>query len=647
MTEFHFLRPGWLLALLPLAGLLWLLSRRQGDAGDWAEHVDEALRPYVLVGSVAARSRFSLWLTGAIGLLAIAALAGPAWERLPAPAFRNLSAMVIVLDLSWAMEATDLKPNRLERARFKIDDLVNARKDGQVALVAYAGDAFVVTPLTDDAGTITAQLIALSPRIMPVQGTRLDLGLRMAERLLLQAGQKTGDVLVLTAGEQVTAAMDTARQLRGDGYRVSLIGVGSRDGAPIPLPDGGFFKDRDGRMVVSRLDIKTLWDVAQAGGGVYRTLDAGSADTQAVLEFTDRRSQAEQAEGSTLHVDQWRDAGIWLLPPLVLLSALAFRRGWLGLLLLMVLAPVPRSADAMEWRDLWLTRDQQARRALDAGDAAGAADRFENPAWKAAAEYKAGRYDAASQSLAPLDTAAAHYNRGNALAQQGQYEQALQAYDRALALAPGDDDTLHNRKLVEEALKKQQQQQQQDKKQQQSDGGKDDKQGEKSQSGQSGKDQQDQQGQQNPQEPSESQPSDQQQDASPKDAGNPEEAKSDTSPPADQQESAQNEQPSPPDGGSEETQKQAAETPKPSPGDEQDTNKPPEASESEAASASGGREADKPGEQPPAPGEAEPGSESDQAQAQWLRRIPDDPGGLLKRKFLYQYRLRQQNQSAD
>ena len=482
---------------------------------------------------------------------------------------------------------------------------------------------------------------------MPVQGTRLDLGLRMAERLLRQAGQKTGDVLVLTAGEQVTAAMDTARQLRGDGYRVSLIGVGSRDGAPIPLPDGGFFKDRDGRMVVSRLDIKALWDVAQAGGGVYRTLDAGSADTQAVLEFTDRRSQAEQAEGSTLHVDQWRDAGIWLLPPLVLLSALAFRRGWLGLLLLMVLAPVPRSADAMEWRDLWLTRDQQARRALDAGDAAGAADRFENPAWKAAAEYKAGRYDAASQSLAPLDTAAAHYNRGNALAQQGQYEQALQAYDRALALAPGDDDTLHNRKLVEEALKKQQQQQQQDKKQQQSDGGKGDKQGEKSQSGQSGKDQQDQQGQQNPQEPSESQPSDQQQNASPKDAGNPEEAKSDTSPPADQQESAPNEQPSPPDGGSGEKQKQAAETPKPSPGDEQDTNKPPEASEAEAASASGGREADKPGEQPAAPGEAETGSESDQAQAQWLRRIPDDPGGLLKRKFLYQYRLRQQNQSAD
>ena len=639
LTEFHFLRPWWLLALLPLAALPWLLSRRQRDAGDWAEHVDEALRPYVLVGTATARSRFSTWLAGAIGLLAIVALAGPAWERLPVPAFRNLSAMVIVLDLSWAMEATDLKPNRLERARFKIDDLVKARKDGQIALVGYAGDAFVVTPLTDDAGTITAQLTALSPRIMPVQGTRLDLGLQMAARLLRQAGQKTGDVLALTAGEQVTSAIDTARQLRGDGYRVSLIGVGSRDGAPIPLPDGGFFKDKDGRLVVSRLDVKALWDVAQAGGGVYRTLDTGSADTQAVLEFTDRRSQAEQAEGSTLHVDQWRDAGIWLLPPLVLLSALAFRQGWLGVLLLMVLAPVPRSADAMEWRDLWLTHDQQARRALDAGDAAGAADRFENPAWKAAAEYKAGRYDAASQSLAPLDTATAHYNRGNALARQGQYEQALQAYDRALALSPGDDDTLHNRKLVEEALKKQQQ----DKKQQQSDDSKGDKQGDKSQSGQSGDSQPDQSGQSNPQEPSEPQPSDQQ-NASSKDAGNPEDGgQSDESPPADRQDASPNEPQSQP-GDSADEQKQETETPKPSPGDEQENNKPPEA---DGAASSGGREADQPGESPPAPAEAETGTESDQAQAQWLRRIPDDPGGLLKRKFLYQYRLRQQNQTAD
>ena len=644
MTEFHFLRPWWLLALLPLAALPWLLSRRQRDAGDWAEHVDEALRPYVLVGTASARSRFSTWLAGAIGLLAIVALAGPAWERLPAPAFRNLSAMVIVLDLSWAMEATDLKPNRLERARFKIDDLVKARKDGQIALVGYAGDAFVVTPLTDDAGTITAQLTALSPRIMPVQGTRLDLGLQMAARLLRQAGQKTGDVLVLTAGEQVTSAIDTARQVRGDGYRVSLIGVGSRDGAPIPLPDGGFFKDKDGRLVVSRLDIKALWDVAQAGGGVYRTLDAGSADTQAVLEFTDRRSQAEQAEGSTLHVDQWRDAGIWLLPPLVLLSALAFRRGWLGVLLLMMLAPVPRSADAMEWRDLWLTRDQQARRALDAGDAAGAADRFENPAWKAAAEYKAGRYDAASQSLAPLDTATAQYNRGNAMARQGQYEQALQAYDRALALSPGDDDTLHNRKLVEEALKKQQQQQQ-DKNQQQSDDSKGDKQDDKSQSGQSGDSPQDQSGQPNQQEPSEPKASDQQ-NASSKDAGNPEEGKSDASPPADRQDASQNE-PQPQPGDSADEQKQASETPKSFPGDEQENNKPPASPEAEGAASSGGREADQPGESPPAPAEAETGTESDQAQAQWLRRIPDDPGGLLKRKFLYQYRLRQQNQTAD
>jgi Ca-activated chloride channel family protein len=634
LSDFHFLRPWWLLALLGLAGIVWLLARRQAGAGDWADYCDEALMPYVLIGSPAKQSRLPLWLAGLTGLIAVLALAGPAWERLPTPVFRNLSAMVIVLDLSWAMEANDLKPNRLERARFKIDDLLRARKDGQTALLAYAGDAFVVTPLTDDAATISAQLTALSPSIMPVQGTRMDLGLAAAGRLLQQAGQKTGDVLVVTAGEDVASATAAASQLKSEGYRVSLIGVGSREGAPVPLAEGGFLKNEEGKVRLSRLDIKALWDLAQAGGGVYRTLDAGSADTDAVLEFVDRRAEADQQSGQDVHVDQWRDGGIWLLPILIPLAGLGFRRGWLGLLLLAVLAPVPSPAGALEWADLWKTPDQQAQRTLQSGDAKAAAERFVDPGWKAAAEYKAGEYDEAAKRLEAIDTPLAQYNRGNALAQQGQLEAALKAYDRALQLNPGHEDAQYNRELVEDALKKQQEQPQ---KQDQSESSKDGEQGQ-----QSKQDQQKQDGQKKPAESQDQKPEqspseqDQDQAGNQSDGEKPAGENNESKDPAQASESQSG-------AGEDDPKKQAPE----SAGQEKPTEQESAQQETPAEQVQPEEQAAKDTKDKPAAAAhgPEPQSESDQAEAQWLRRIPDDPGGLLKRKFSYQYRLRQQQQS--
>lgn len=629
MTDFHFLRPAWLLAFLPLAVLLWDWARRRQGPGDWAAYVDPALQPHVLIGTPSRSSRLPLWLAGVAGTLAILALAGPAWERLPTPVFRNLSPLVVVMDLSWAMEATDLRPSRLERARYKIDDLLRARKDGQVALVAYAGDAFTVTPLTDDAATVSAQLAALSPRIMPVQGERLELGLDAAARLLAQAGQASGDVLVVTAGESVMAARETAARLRRQGYRVSLLGVGSRDGAPVPLPDGGFLKDREGRVRVSRLDIKVLWDVAQAGGGVYRTLDAAAADTDALLAFIDRRAATEQEAGQPVRLDQWRDAGIWLLPPLVLLAALGFRRGWLSLLLLGLLLPLPPAADALEWRDLWLRADQQAQRALAAGDAKAAAERFDDPAWKAAAEYRAGDFASSARRLEALDQPRAHYNRGNALARQGQWAQALEAYDRALAAAPDDEDARFNRQRVEEALHRQQQQEQERQAQQDSASSQGHQaSGSPPQPGQDGQPA-------SAQNPSAGETSDEALQSQGAQADTSADRSGEVAAPGDTSRSTgAAADTSSPDAGGREPVGQAGAPSEPHDA-EASQGQPQAAAEPSAETASRGA----------ATSAATP-SEQDQADAQWLRRIPDDPGGLLQRKFHYQYRLRQQTQPS-
>jgi Ca-activated chloride channel family protein len=636
MTDFHFLRPWWLLAAVPLAALLFAWHRRRSLGGDWRDYCDPALLPHILIGTPTRASRLALWLAGLAGMLAVLALAGPTWERLPAPVFRNLAPLVVVLDLSMAMDSADLKPNRVGRARFKIEDILRARKDGQTALVVYAGDAFTVTPLTDDAATIAAQLGALSPRLMPAQGTRADLGLDMAGQLLKQAGLTAGDVLLVSSGDDAAGAEGAAARLRAQGYRVSVLGVGTAEGGPIPRPGGGFLKDDQGRIAIPQLDAKNLQAIATAGGGLYRPIESGSGDLNALLGFVDRRADGAQQSGDTVHLEQWRDAGYWLLPLLLPLAALGFRRGWLGVALLCVLAPVPRPADAIEWRDLWLTPDQQAQRALQAGDAKQAAERFRDPAWKAAAEYKAGDYGQAAKDLAKLDTAAGQYNRGNALANQGALEDALKAYDRALQLDPKNEDAAYNRKLVEEALRRQQEQQQQkqdqkEQKQDQKDRQEGQDQGQQQQPRQGGKD-----GEQQPQ--NQNQTGDQKQQQ--KSDGQNEPSSSEQKQGAEQQ-----------DG---QDQEQAGEDSK---GRKPGEQKPSQA-EQQAAQPAGkdGQGKEEKGEPQPVPGEAaeqddpqkpdngpesEARSETRQAEEQWLRRIPDDPGGLLRRKFDYQYRQRQ------
>lgn len=618
MTDFHFLRPWWLMALVPLAALLWGLYRRRRNGADWQEICDDALLPHVLVGGDGRAGRYPLLIAALGGVVAILALAGPAWERLPAPAFRNIAALVIALDLSSAMNAADLKPNRLERARYKIADILRARKDGQTALVVYAGDAFPVTPLTDDSATIAAQLSALDTGLMPVQGARIDLVLDSAARLLKQAGVKSGDILLVTAGERAAEAEDKARRLKADGYRISVLGVGTEEGAPVPLPEGGFLKDEKGGIVVPRLNTGALRKLAQTGGGIYRPLTAAPDDLDALLGFFESHAAADTQNDQTLNVDQWREHGVWLLLALLPLAALSFRRGWLGAWLLILAVPVPNDAWALDWQNLWRTPDQQARQAFQAENYDEAAKKFENPEWKAAAEYKAGHYEAAAKILETPVSADDHYNRGNALARQGRYREAIDAYRKALELDPEHADAHYNKELVEKAQERQKQEQQ-EKEQKNSGSESDSPQSSQGQSGDRGRknegsDSREQAGQERNAQP--------QNDGSDGETSQPESADAAS-------------------GSDDETQDRP---------DAEGEKKPENASEPEPGEGQAqARPADQNGRRDAAVAAPETGKsdETRRAEEQWLRRIPDDPGGLLKRKFYYQYRQRQRTQDEE
>lgn len=329
IPHFHFLRPAWLLILLPLWGLAWWLARRRGGDGDWARLIDPELLAGLRLADAGGKGSHSPWPWLALAwTLAVLALAGPAWERDDAPAWRAPGAWVMVLDLSPSMAATDLTPNRGARARYAIDDLLGAARDARVGLVAFGDEAFAVTPLTEDAATVRALLPALTPEIMPGPGDNLAPALEQAAKLLKQAGGKDGQVIVLSDGfADPAAAFAEALSLRNQGATLHVVGIGSARGAPLADAHGGFVLDGQGQPRLARLDADRLRQLAASGGGRYVDL----AGLPGLIEAM--RTNANPARGATamagVEVAHWRDGGIWLLPALVLLAAMLTRRGWL------------------------------------------------------------------------------------------------------------------------------------------------------------------------------------------------------------------------------------------------------------------------------------------------------------------------------
>ncbi len=595
LADFHFIRPFWLLALLPYIGIVFFLLKNKLSRGNWTSVCDADLLPYLLQEKAASQSRWPLTAGALAALLTIIAIAGPTWDRLPSPAFRNDSALVIALNLSRTMNAEDVKPSRLIRARYKISDILAQRKDGQTALLVYAGDAFTVTPLTDDAETIESQLEALTSDIMPTDGNNTELALKKAVDLFKQAGLQKGQILLLT--DQVNEdGLNAAERL--DTYSLSVLGVGTIDGAPIALTEGGFLKDQQGSIIIPKLKTDELAKLAEIGKGRYQTITANDADVKNLLTNLDQPAQQNGKEDKNVLLDQWDDKGPWLLAFALPLAALSFRKGLLCWALLLLL-PLPKNSYAFTWQDLWQTKNQQAQQAYQNKQFEEAANLFDNPDWKAAAQYKAGQYDKALENLKEPKTQLNAYNQGNALAQSGQLKEALKAYDQALALNPEDADAKFNKELVEKELKKQEQEQKNKDKQ--------DKQDQKDNKDEQSKDKQDQQNsdkseEQKP-EQSEEQKTQQQQ--------------------ADEQNSAENKEQQEKEAQEKQEQEKKAEEAKAKQADEKKADKSDDEKDKNEAQALESQE--------------QPTTEQQQANEQWLKRIPDDPAGLLKRKFKYQY----------
>ncbi|MCG6938247.1 MAG: VWA domain-containing protein [Gammaproteobacteria bacterium] len=680
LNSLHFIRAEWFYAFIPLILFLLLMRSRAQSDKNWHAVIDQALIPFVLTSSGYKRRTYPLLLIFIAASLCITALAGPVYKKLPQPVYREQSSLVILLDLSQSMNASDIKPSRLYRAKLELLDILKARKTGQTALIVYAAEAFVVTPLTDDNATIANLVPALETDMMPAQGSNLSAALAKAVSLFSQSGSINGDILVITDGihQHDRAAIE---KIRAQGFRLSIFGIGTTEGGPIPLQgsvEGGFLQDSNGAIVIPRLRPDKLQSYALAGGGLYTGLRADDSDTNKLSRLFQSSEVKQDIKNKETSADVWQEEGPWLLLPLLLLAAFWARKGWVAALLPFALSfiialPQPAYAEGnekipgksetayLDIKHLWSSPDQKAMKAFNAGDNESAAREFTRPDWKASAYYRNGNYQAAASVLENPADSNGFYNKANALARLGKYQEAIKAYDRAIELDKNNDDARFNREQVKKAMQQQQQKQQQDNSGQQNPEQQKHQQDSKDQSQQN---QQSQNQQQNRQQDNQSQQDQNSKDKNSKDQQQQQDNQSGEQSSAEKNKQADENKPADSSTDSQqqsEAQKQAEEKQlkqRDAEAEQKKEQQEKQQYEQQQKEQQQEQQQDKDNRQnsgqdsneiensdskeKPAEIEVNPTessiTEDEKATEQWLKRIPDDPGGLLRRKFLYQYK---------
>ena len=578
-SNFHLLRPEFLWLFIPLLIALFGVRHLAKKQSSWQNVISPHLLKFLMVSGEKQRSYVNFWLTALIGTLIILAVSGPSLRQKSVPVFQAESARVVLLDLSLSMDATDIKPARIDRARHKIMDLLEQTDEGTIGLAVYAGDAFIISPLTSDANTIASMVPTLSTGIMPVLGSRPDIAINKAIELLSNAKQPKGQIIWITDGIENEFIDSVADSVKSSQHLLSILAVGTEQGAPIPLPNNnGFLKDSAGNIILPKLESDSLKQVARSTNGQYVELSADEHDIEFILSALEMNTEDDSSQ-SDERISKWIDDGYWftwIILSLVLVKLFRRTDGQLmnvaSLLVgfTFVSLIIPNTAQAGIWDDLWKTRDQQANEAFQQQDYEKAAELFQDKKWQGSASYKQGDFNSALQQFSQSDDLESIYNQANSLAKSQQLEEAIEQYNQVIEKASNNqqlvEDAEFNKKIVEELLKQQQEQEKQD---------------------QENQDQENKDKEESDSESNSEQDSDEQS----------EEEKN-----SEQQE--QEEQKSQQDSEEQAEEKQAELSE-----DQRDQN------------------------------------EKDQALEHWLEKIPDDPGGLLRRKMYREYQRRGRQQT--
>lgn len=630
--QFHFIRPYWLWGIMPALLLPWLLKRFIGQQSGWRDVLPAHLQS-VLLEQASKPTKGSALPFIALSLamiIAVTALAGPAWERLPQPVYNLKKGSVLVLDMSLSMRATDVTPDRLTRARFKAIDMVSQLTDGEVGMVAYAGDAFVISPLTEDANNLVNLIPSVSPEIMPIPGSEPLRGFEVAAELLENAGYMQGDIFWFTDGIEQAQFAALSDFVRTSPYTIHTFAVGTQDGAPIRQINGELLKSPGGAIVIPRLEPSRVRAVSSRSGGAFARMTTDDSDIQTLLaaqRALEDRMQQQESEDTQLAGDVWQDMGIYLVVLLLPIAAYAFRRGIVFVLPWFLFSnlystPVEAQESApnaiQEIEQQWFkTADQRGQIAYEKQDYGEAAQQFNDPMWRGAAHYRNGNYEAALQAFSGVETTDSLYNQGNSLAKLGRLQEAIDAYDTVIQNDPGHQQAIDNKALLEKLLQQQEQQDQSNNNQQ---------------SDQDNSDEQSSEGEQNQSDDSASEDPEQSQQDSEQQSGT--ESEGDAS----QDDKSDNAQQEPSEGESEMRE-----------------NEMPPPSEQESQDQSEQQNQMSQSEQSPTENQSMQGQQSEELTDEereqlqriesLLRKIPDDPAYLLQRKMLLESQQRRRERA--
>lgn len=453
--DFEFIRPAVLWLLVPVC-LMFTIAMLKHKKSNQGELIAPHLAKFVISTNSQQHSQ-PIWLIALFAVLAVIFSAGPSFEEKQVPVFQSKNARVIVMDMSLSMYSTDIAPSRLVQARFKALDMIKLFQEGDTALVAYAGTAYTISPLTNDAATLENLIPSLSPEIMPDKGSNVLAGLDAAKELLTQAGYLEGDIILVTDGIEQSEQSDISQFTSNNPYRLNIYGVGTEQGAPIKLPEGGFLKDNYGQIVVPTINISMLNNLAKNSGGKFTTYQPSERDIQVFAPSANSEMLKNEKQSQAL----WRiDAGIYGLIILLPMMMWIFRRGAFAAAILVFSFLPQQNAYALELPSVFKNQDQRALDAYQQGEYAQATS-AQSSQLKGAALYQQGNFDAALSQFNEDKSATGLYNYGNALAKAGKLEEAISAYQQAQKLQDNFTQAKENQALVEQLLQQQEQQQQQ------------------------------------------------------------------------------------------------------------------------------------------------------------------------------------------